>query len=194
MKRFTIVAAVCLLALASLSACGLKDKSYATSPSLRALIGTTTGNVAFRPPEPPPAAPVEPPSNWELHFSLATFSRLENEQPSLQIVLQVRTHPGAGFELWLLDEAGQVVARWSAGATTSYVGTVCFQLELARDGEAVPLGSGEHRAIVAFREFGGQVMAARETRVTGNVPRLEGAVPAPNSPVYREALACPKGS
>ena len=193
MKRFASLAALSLLALALLSACGLKDKSYATSPSLRALIGTTTGNVAFRPPEPPPA-PADPPAGWEVNFSLATFSRLENDQPSLQVVLQVRTHPGAGFELWLLDEAGQVVARWSAGATTSYVGTVCFQLELARDGEAVPLGSGEHRAIVAFREFGGQVMAARETRVTGNVPRLEGALPAPNSPVYREALACPKGS
>ncbi|PFG72979.1 hypothetical protein [Tepidiforma thermophila] len=193
MKQFTSLAAMSLLALLLLSACGLKDKSYATSPSLRALIGTTTGNVAFRPPEPPPA-PVAPPADWELHFSLATFSRLENEQPSLQVVLQVRTHPGAGFEFWLLDEAGQAVARWSAGATTSYVGTVCFQLELARDGEAVPLGSGEHRAIVVFREFGGQVIAAREARVTGNAPRLEGTVPAPNSPVYREALACPKGS
>jgi hypothetical protein len=192
-KRFASLAALSLLALALLSACGLKDKSYATSPSLRALIGTTTGNVAFRPPEPPPA-PVEPPAGWEVTFALVSFSHLENDQPSMQVVLQVRTHPGAGFEFWLLDEAGQVVARWSAGATTSYVGTVCFQLELARDGEAVPLGSGEHRAIVAFREFGGQVMAARETRVTGNVPRLEGAVPAPSSPVYREALACPKGS
>ncbi len=169
MTRRIRLAALALLALGLLAACGLKDKSYATSPSLRALIGTTTGNVAFRTGETPPA-PKAPPADWELHFSLATFSRLENEQPSLQVVLQVRTRPGAGFEFWLLDESGSVVARWSAGATTSYVGTVCFQLELARDGEAVPLGQGDHRAIVAFREFAGDVIAARE------------------------ALACPKGS
>lgn len=192
MKRLGGLALPLLLALA-LGGCGLKDKSYATSPSLRALIGTTVGNVAFRPAESPPA-PTAPLSDWELHFSLATFSHLENDQPSLQIVLQVRTHPGAGFELWLLDESRQVVARWSAGATTSYVGTVCFQLELARDGEAVPLGSGEHRAIVAFRQFAGDIIAAAETRVTGNTPRLDGVVPLQGSPVYREALACPKGS
>jgi hypothetical protein len=191
-KRITSLVLLAVAALA-IAGCGLKDKSYATSPSLRALIGTTIGNVAFRPAEPPPA-PKAPPADWELHFSLATFSHLENDQPSLQVVLQVRTHPGTGFELWLLDGAGEVVARWSAGATTSYVGTVCFQLELARDGEAVPLGTGEHRAIVAFREFGGDVLAASETRVTGNVPRLEGAIPAQGSPVYRDALACPKGS
>ncbi|MCX7618365.1 hypothetical protein [Tepidiforma sp.] len=193
MKRLTSLAALALLTVLLLTACGMKDKSYATSPSLRALIGTTIGNVAFRTGETPPA-PKDPPADWELHFSLATFSHLENDQPSIQVVLQVRTHPGAGFEFWLLDGTGAVVARWSAGATTSYVGTVCFQLELARDGEAVPLGEGDHRAVVAFREFAGDVIAAREARVTGNPPRLDGETPAPNSPVYRDALACPKGS
>lgn len=192
MRNLLLLLTIGGLALAA-AGCGLKDKSYATSPSLRALIGTTTGNVSYRPPERPPAAK-DPPSGWELHFSLATFSKLENEQPSLQVVLQVRTHPGAGFEFWLLDGTGETVARWSAGSTTSYVGTVCFQLELARDGVAVPLGEGPHRAVVAFREFGGEVVAARESRVTGNVPSLEGAVPEPLSPVFSEALACPKGS
>ena len=54
-------------------------------------------------------------------------------------VAQVDTHPGAGFELWIESE-GRTVARWSAGSTARYVGTVCFQLELEKDGEAAPLG------------------------------------------------------
>ncbi len=176
-----------------LVACEGKDKSYATSPSLRALIGTTSGNVAFNAPEAAPE-PVDPPDNWQVEFALATFSELENEQRSIQVVAQVKTRPGTGFELWLTDESGATVARWSAGSTTTYVGTVCFQLELARDGEAVPLGSGQHTATMVFREPVDGVIAARIMPVTSRPPSLEGTIPGPASPVFRDALACPKGS
>lgn len=174
-------------------ACEGKDKSYSTSPSLRALIGTTTGNVAFRPSEVAPE-PVTPPDHWQVEFGLATFSELENEQPSLQVVAQVQTRPGTGFELWLSDETGATVARWSGGSTTTYVGTVCFQLELEREGEAVPLGAGPHTATLVFREPVDGVIAARVMPVTNQTPELEGATPGAESPVFRDALACPKGS
>jgi hypothetical protein len=191
-KRLAAILALALLAVPFLIGCEPTDRSYATSPSLTALIGTNIGNVAFRIDKTPPA-PKDPPPGWALDFSRATFSRLENGQPTLQFVLQVRTQAGAGFELWLVDEDRELVARWSAGATSGYVGVVCFQLELARDGEAVPLGTGEHHAIAAFRTFGGELVVASATRVTGNLPALEGVTPAQGSPVYRDALACPGG-
>lgn len=173
--------------------CEGKDKSYSTSPSLRALIGTTTGNVAFRPDEVAPE-PVAPPDDWQVEFGLATFSKLENDQPSLQVVAQVETRPGTGFELWLADETGATVARWSGGSTTTYVGTICFQLELERAGEAVPLGDGPHTATMVFREPVDGVIAARVMPVTNQTPRLEGETPGAESPVFRDGLACPKGS
>jgi hypothetical protein len=74
-----------------------------------------------------------------------------------------------------------------------YVGTVCFQLELERDGEAVPLGDGVHTATLAFRDPGSGVIAADKLDVTNNLPHLEGAVPAQASEVMREALACRRG-
>lgn len=191
MKRLSLVLFLALPLL--LVACEGKDKSYSTSPSLRALIGTTTGNVAFRPDEPAPE-PVAPPDDWQVEFGLATFSKLENGQPSLQLVAQVATRPGTGFELWLSDENGETVARWSAGSTTTYTGTICFQFELERDGEAVPLGSGRHTATMVFREPVDGIISARVMPVTNQTPRLEGSVPGAESPVFKEALACPKGS
>ena len=190
-RRLLLIALLTLPVL--LAACEGKDKSYSTSPSLRALIGTTTGNVAFEPDEVAPE-PVAPPEDWQVEFNLATFSELENEQPSIQIVAQVETRPGTGFELWLSDESGATVARWSGGSTTTYVGTMCFQLELERDGEAVPLGTGAHTATMVFREPVDGVIAARVMPVTSLPPQLEGEIPAPGSPVFKDALACPKGS
>jgi hypothetical protein len=176
-----------------LAACESKDRSYATSASVRALIGTTVGNVAFNPPESAPEV-VPAPDDWQVEFNLATFSELENGQPSIQLIAQVKTRPGTGFELWLTDETGRTVARWSGGSTTTYVGTVCFQLELEQAGEAVPLGSGKHTATLVFREPVDGVVAARVMPVTSQPPRLNGAIPGAASPVFRNALACPKGS
>ncbi|MEP7216976.1 MAG: hypothetical protein ABI782_12045 [Anaerolineaceae bacterium] len=159
---------------------------------MRALIGTTTGNVAFNPPEAPPT-PIAAPSGWDWELGLARFSKLENEQPSLEVVMQVTSRPGAGMELWLTDSVG-VVARWSAGSTAVYSGVVCFQLMLQKDGEAVPLGIGKHQLTVAFREPEGNVVTAKTVEVKSQTPTLAGGVPAQASDVIRNALACPRGS
>lgn len=175
-----------------LGACEKPDASYTTSPSLRALIGTTTGNVAFNPPESPPP-PTAAPAGWDWELGLARFSKLENEQPALEVVMQVTSRPGAGMELWLTDASG-VVARWSAGSTAIYSGVVCFQLLLQQDAEAVPLGSGKHQLTVAFREPEGKVVTARTVEVKNLTPKLTGGVPAQASDVLRNALSCPRGS
>lgn len=179
---------LCALALAG---CEKKDASYTTSPSLKALVGTTTGNAAFRPDERAPE-PVEPPADWEVEFALARFAELENGNPALEIVMQVEARPGTGMELWISDDAG-TVARWSGGSTAVYVGTVCFQLELERAGEAVPLGSGKHTATLVFREPVDGVIAAREMEITHTTPVLTGETPAAGSTVFSTAWACRRG-
>ena len=175
-----------------LAACEKPDASFTTSPSLRALVGTTTGNVAFNPPETPPT-PSAAPAGWDWELGLARFSKLENEQPSLEVVMQVTSRPGAGMELWLTNAQG-VVARWSAGSTSVYSGVVCFQLMLNKAAEAVPLGTGKLSLTVAFREPEGNVVTAKTVEVKSLTPRLTGAVPAQASDVFREALSCPRGS
>lgn len=189
MTRALIAAMVACAIL--LAACEKPDASYVTSPSVKTLVGTTTGNTAFNPPEEAPS-PVDPPSNWEVHFGLARWAMLENEAPSLEVLMQVKTRPGMGMELWISHE-GKTVARWSGGSTNSYTGTVCFQLELERDGEAVPLGAGKHEATLVFRDPGTGVVAARRLEITNTTPVLHGSPPAQGSDVFREALACRRG-
>lgn len=179
------------LTAVALAGCEKKDASYTTSPSLKALVGTTTGNVAFRPEEPAPE-PVEPPADWQVEFALARFAELENGNPALEIVMQVKARPGTGMELWISDEAG-TVARWSGGSTAVYVGTVCFQLELEREGEAVPLGSGTHTATLVFREPVDGVIAARRVEITHTTPVLTGETPAAGSTVFSTAWSCRRG-
>lgn len=180
-----------LLGSLVLSGCEKPDRSYVTSPTLKTLVGTTIGNTAFNPPETAPAAQ-DPPAEWQVSFGLARWAELENGNPALQIVAQVATKPGMGFELWVETE-GRTVARWSGGSTAHYVGTICFQLELEKDGEAVPLGSGKHTATLAFRDPVDGVIAARKLDITNTTPKLDGAVPAAGSEVFRDALACPRG-
>jgi len=182
--------ALAILALA-LIACEKPDASYVTSPSLKTLIGTTTGNVAFNPPEAAPA-PKAPAEDWRLDFGLARFTELENGNAAIEFVSQVATRPGAGFELWL-ESADGVAARWSAGSTAAYVGTLCFQLELQGGTESVPIGPGPHAVTLVFREPGGEPLAARRLTVTNTTPHLTGATPAATSAVFRDALACRRG-
>jgi len=189
MRPLALLAFV-ILALV-LTACEKPDATYVTSPSLKTLIGTTTGNVAFNPPETPPS-PKAPPEHWQLDFGLARWTELENGNPAIELVSQVSTRPGAGFELWLESTDG-VVARWSAGSTAAYSGTLCFQLELEHGGEAVPLGPAPHAVTIVFREPGAEPIAAQRLTVTNNTPHLSGATPAATSDVFREALACRRG-
>ena len=190
MRPVIAIAFVTVLALL-LVGCERPDRSYSTSPPVKTLLGNTTGNTAFNAPESAPE-PTEPPAAWLLEFGLARWTELENESPALEIVMQVRTQPGAGMELWLTHE-GQTVARWSGGSTTRLTGTVCFQLELQREGEAVPLGPGMHFVTIAFRDPGGDVIAAKKLEVTNTLPQLEGTAPSQGSDVFREALACRRG-
>ena len=189
LRRFSIILVV--LAAFALAACEKPDKSYVTSPTLKTLIGTTTGNTAFNAPESAPE-PKDPPDRWQVDFGLARWTELENGSPALELLAQVATRPGAGMEIWVEYE-GRTVMRWSAGSTTTYVGTVCFQLELEKNGEAAPLGSGTHTAVLAFRDPGSGVVAARRIPITNTTPTLEGTLPGEMSEVMREGLACPRG-
>jgi hypothetical protein len=177
---------------AMLAGCEKPDASYVTSPSIKALIGTTTGNVAFNPPETAPQ-PVDEPAHWDVNFDLARFTQLENDSPALEVLMQVETRPGYGFELWITGEDGKTVARWSAGSTAVYNGTACFQLELQRDGEAVPLPQGKYHATLVFRDPDGPVLTAKRIDITNFTPKLQGTVPGPESEVFREAWACRRG-
>lgn len=173
-------------------ACEKPDASYVTSPSMKTLIGTTTGNVAFDPPETAPP-PGDDPPGWEVKFELARFTELENGAPAMEILMQVDTRPGYGFELWISGEDDRTVARWSAGSTNDFSGTACFQLDLQRDGEAVPLPQGKYHATLVFRDPEGPPLVAKRIEVTNFTPKLEGAVPGPESKVFREAWACRRG-
>jgi hypothetical protein len=185
--------AVLLLSIAALFvvACEKPDASDVTSPSVRALIGTTSGNFAFNAPETAPAD-VAAADGWDLRLENARFSKLENGTPSIQVVMQVETVAGPGFEVWLTGPEG-TVWRWSGGRTDRYNGVVCFQVRLAEDGEAFPLNPGtQYHLTIAFREPSEGVVMSRTVPISGRVPDLEGAVPGPESRVGSVLLGCPR--
>lgn len=185
-------AIVLLTLLASLAvACEKPDASDVTSPSVRALAGTTSGNVAFNPPETAPAD-VPAADGWNLRLENARFSKLENGTASIQVVMQVAAQPGPGFEVWLTGPEG-TIWRWSGGRTERYDGVVCFQVRLSEDGEAFPLTPGRQYSLtVAFRDPGEGVVMARTVAVNGRVPELAGEVPGPGSRVGAVLLGCPR--
>ncbi len=181
-----------LVAGVMLAACEKPDRSFQTSPSAKALVGTTRGNVAVSPVEPLPAA-VEPPEGWEIAFNLALFDKLENGTQSLRILMTIQTKPGLGMELWLSNETG-TVARWSGGSTGRYDGVACWQMKLREGGESLTLPAGSYTATVVFRDVERGVVAAKALKVTGNVPTLTGSAPSEGSAVFRDLLGCPRGS
>ncbi len=178
-----------------LTACEGKDTSFRTSPSVKALLGTTALNNAVNPPELPP--PVQAPAkDWNMELGLANFISLANGSPSLEVILVMDSQRGAGMEVWLTsDETNKTVARWSGGATDIYEGTVCFQLVLQNEGEAIPLSpGGKYHLTTAFRDPSEGVMVAAEVPVTGNTPKVTGTLPAPASSTFGAALACPRSN
>jgi hypothetical protein len=139
-------------------------------------------------------APKDPPPGWALSLSLASFQELENGHPSLDVVLDLTAHEGAGFELWLVhDGDNKVIALWSGGSSGLYEGTACFQLEMENKGEAIPLPPGGYHLTVDFRDLETGVVMARSSRVTAPTPVLKGTEPAAGSKVFSEALACRRG-
>lgn len=186
---------VVLAAGVLLAGCERSDRSFRTSPSVRTLLGTTTLNNAVNPPETPP--PPQPPAkDWNMELGLANFTRLDNGSPAIEVILVMDSRRGAGMEVWLTsDETNKPIARWSGGATDIYQGTVCFQLVLQRDGEAIPVTSdGKYHLTAAFRDPSEGVMVAADTQVTGNTPKVEGSLPEPSSSTFGEALACPRSN
>lgn len=195
--RYLRTPLVCLLlALGPIaSACEKPDASFTTSPSARALLGVTGGNLALSPGEPLPPAAVAS-DGWDIELGVARFAKLENDTRALIVVATVnRTQPGAGMELWLARD-GVPVTRWSGGSSRPYAGTLCFQLALEdKDrGEAILLAPGAYTLTVAFRDPDRGVVYAKQNVVTHQPPQLAGSPPAGNSPVFRTLLSCPRGS
>lgn len=88
------------------------------------------------------------------------------------------------------------MARWNGGTVRPYDGVACFQLLLADDDEAIPLGPGDYTATAVFRAAEGNVLVARMLRVSDTPPALSRAkkAPASGSALFRELLSCPRGS
>lgn len=186
-----------LLATRGLAACEKPDASDTTSPSAKALLGTTTGNVVFDPPEALPEQ-VAPPAGWEFELGNARFDALENGTPALFVVLQLAAKAGKGIEIWLSDAAGRPVVRWSGGSTRAYSGVVCFQLKtrVKEDGrdEGLQLAPGTYNLTVVFRDVETGVVTAQRAQVRSNTPAAAASAPAPGSPIFRDLLSCPRGS
>lgn len=163
-----------------------------TSPSARALLGTTAGAVTYAATESPPPAK-DPPAGWQMELGNARFTELEDGTPALMVVSQLQAKAGASLEMWLTTGGG-TVAKWSGGATRVYDGTVCFQLRLVSGREALPLIEGSKYTFeVVFRD-GGSVILARVVEVTHFPPVRSLAAPSAGSPVFRDLLGCPRGS
>ncbi len=172
-------------------ACETPDASNTTSPSARALLGLTTGNVTYSPADMPPA-PKDAPAGWRLDLGNARFTALENGTPALIVIMQLQARPGAGMELWLFSDSTPV-AEWFGGTTNEYDGTVCFQMRLVNGSEALPLDNGPYYFTVAFRDPDG-VIFAKKVEVTHYPPLKKPATPVAGSPVFRDLLGCPRGS
>jgi len=182
-----------LVALAALvlAACEKPDASDVTSPSARALVGTTTGNVIYGIPDLPPAELLAP-ADWRFDVGNARFSKLENGTPSIQVVDEMQAFPGYGFEVWLDDEQA-TIARWSGGSSKRYTGAVCFQLRLQDGAGMLSLPPADYTITLVFRDPGtGEVVAVHPIPVAGNPPSFHGEEPNEDSRVFEDLLGCPR--
>ncbi len=189
-SRLALVAVVLGAALIA-AACEKPDAAHVTSPSVRALLGTTEGNVryeSFTPP--PPDTPA--PDGWSVDLGNVRFEHLENGAPTIQVVTQISSSPGPGMALWLSGPEGPVW-QWSGGTAREYNGVVCFQVRVEEDGAVVPLGEGPLKFTMAFVEQeSGEVIVAKTIDVAGFVPDLEGPLPGPEADAGRVLLGCPR--
>lgn len=184
--------AALLVALAPLSAsCQKPDASNTTSPSILALVGVSEGNITYADAgSPPPDTPA--PAGWQFDLGNVRFSKLENEQRSLQIVTTVQAKPGPALELWMTGPGGNIF-RWSGGSTRNYDGVVCFQVRLENETESLPLGPGAYAFTMAFRDpADGEVVVAKTVTIAGFAPASRKPAPATGSSVARDLLGCPR--
>lgn len=191
MNRAAAVAAALFALL--VVACEKPDASYVTSPSVLALLGTTEGTVAYLPPEEPPDM-IADSEGWTFDLGNARYEELENFTPSIQVVALLVSGPAARMEMWIAD--GESAAwRWEAGPAAPYSGTLCFQIALVDEGEAVPLNPGtEYTLTIAFFDDGDVPLAVRSVRIAGTTPNDLATKPLPGeeSRAGRVALACPR--
>ena len=186
-----LIAFLAMTGFALSVACEKPDASFTTSPSVRTLIGTTTGNVAYSPGVPAPSE-VPAPAGWRVDVGNARFSTLERGEHAVQVVMQISTRPGAAMEVWL-ESDGEALVRWSGGSSSTYNGTLCFQVLLAEKGEALPLGRGKETLVLAFRDPGSEeIVVARRLPIAGRTPKVTGGAPSSTSRVFRNLLGCPR--
>ena len=186
-----LVSVLLLLAFAC-TACEEPDTSNTTSPSARALLGTTTGDVSFDPAD-APVAPKDPPAGWEFELGNARYQKLEDETPALEITLSLKSQANASMEAWLTGQTG-TIARWKGGKTYTSSGTVCWFFRLKSGNEALSLGDGQQHFSIAFFAADGSVITSRTVDVKEFAPKLSGSQPSAGSPVFRDMLGCPRGS
>ena len=98
-----------------------------------------------------------------------------------------------------IEEAGLIEDEYEVeDAQRNTDGTITLRLkrtyiETCYNGEAVPLPQGKYHATLVFRDPEGPPLVAKRIEVTNFTPKLEGAVPGPESKVFREAWACRRG-
>lgn len=187
----TLVIAAPLL----LSACESKDVSFATSPSVLAMIGTAVGNTDWNPVDKPPATQ-KPASGWSENFGQASWTKLENGTPAIMVVIDMQAKPGAGMEMWLTKDSNppKTIVHWFGGSTAVFQGTLCYQVTTQEKGAAVPIDpNASYSLTVDFLDANAGVVASQTRQVAGNTPHLTGHAPGPNDIVFATAYACPKG-
>lgn len=172
--------------------CEKPDASNTTSPSARALLGVTAGEVSFDAAD-APAAPKEPVSGWEFELGNARYQKLEDETPALQVTLSLKSQAGASMEAWLTGASG-TIARWKGGKTYTSNGTVCWFFRLKSGNEVVQLGDGKQHFTIAFFAADGTVLVSRTVEVREFTPNLTGSAPGVGTAVFRDLLGCPRGS
>lgn len=188
-----------LILAAVLAGCDDGDEEDLTSPSGRALLGSTDGTPSYEVDSDRPAA-TEGDEDWQFTLNNARYERFEDRSRSIQVVTRLQSAAGARMEMWLWTEDGHTPYHWvSEGTTGRYNGVFCFQLRLEEReaeeaGAVMQLENEQYHLTIGFRDEGtDEWVMVKEQRVAGTVPDLEGPAPEPDSQIGRELVGCPPG-
>lgn len=156
------------------------------------IVGTAEGEVEFFPADSPAPEPVAGPEGWKLDLGNARFEQLENFEPSIQVVSLLVSERADSLHMWMTGTEGTIF-HWWAGPAEPYSGTLCFQLALTDDGEALPLEPATtYTLTLALLDADGQPVVSQSVAVAGRVPALAGDPPTSDTRIVRMALACPR--